>query len=132
MNSYINIYTDSPTAGGTDGTAISTDGASTNPLTVELDATTNESKIVTCAVRCEAGYKTKTDTTISFSGETKNKWGICATQDGTYADSLTITDTIEQKNILFYVKASSSIDEDPANDTSVTIKLATKIAAIVE
>lgn len=132
MNSYINIYTDSPTAGGTDGTAISTDGASTNPLTVELDATTNESKIVTCAVRCESGYKTKTDTTISFSGETKSKWGICTTADGTFADTLTITDTIEQKNILFYVKASSSIDEDPANDTSVTIKLATKIAAIVE
>lgn len=129
MNAYINLYMDNPTADGTDGTAISTDSANTNPLTVTLDATSNETKTVTCAVRCEAGYKTVQDTVLSFDGTNKSKWSICRTETGTFSDTLTITDTVEQKNILFYVKATSSSDEDPSNDTSVTLKLSTKVGS---
>lgn len=129
MNAYINLYMNNPTADGTDGTAISTDGTTTNPLTVTLDATQNEETTVTLAVRCEAGYETVQDTIISFDGTNKAKWSICRTSDGTFGDSITITDTIKQKNILFYVKATSSSDEDPSNDTSVTLKLSTKVGS---
>ena len=129
MNAYINLYMNNPTANGTDGTAISTDGTTTNPLTDTLDATQNEETTVTLAVRCEAGYETVEDTIISFDGTNKAKWSICRTSDGTFGDSITITDTVKQKNILFYVKATSSSDEDPSNDTSVTLKLSTKVGS---
>ena len=35
-NPYINVYKNNPTAGGTDGTAISTSDTFTEPLTVTL------------------------------------------------------------------------------------------------
>lgn len=122
MNKYINIYGDNPTAGQADGTYVP-------KISVTLDSAKNESVIVPCAVRCEAGYKTASDTVISFDGATKGKWQVCATEDGTFADALTITDPIGQKNILFYVKASSSDDESPINDGSVNLQITTKIAA---
>lgn len=127
MNAYINLYTDSPTDGGTDGTIVSSDA--TTPLTVELDATANQTKTVTLAIRCESGYQTNGNTVISFDGTNKAKWGICKTSDGTFSDSLTISDAIKQANVLFYVKAASSEDEDPSNDATVTIKVTTKIEA---
>ena len=127
MNAYINLYTGSPTDGGTDGTIVSSDAAT--PLTVRLDATSNESKTVTLAIRCESGYQTSGTTVISFDGTNKAKWQVCKTSDGTFTDTLTISDAIKQANVLFYAKASSSEDEDPSNDASVSIKGTTKIEA---
>lgn len=124
MNKYINLYTENPTAGKADGTYMS-------KLSVLLDASKNESKVVTCAIRCMDGYQTVEDTTISFAGTTKAKWSICATQDGTFTDTLTLKDVIKQQNILFYVKAESSNDETPSNDTTVSIKVSTKVGVIV-
>ena len=124
MNKYINLYTGTVTAGGTDGTAVADDA----PLSVELDATKDESKVVACAVRCEAGYQTVGDTVVTFDGENKAKWSICDKADGTFADTLTLKD-VQQKNILFYVKATSAKEEDPTNDTTVSVKLSTKIGA---
>ena len=129
MNAYINLYKDNPTADGTDGTVIATDSSATSPLEFTLDATKNEEKTTAIAIRCESGYKTVADSILSFDGTNKAKWSICQTETGIFADTLTITDTVEQKNILFYVKATSSSDEDPSNDTSVTLKLSTKIGA---
>lgn len=124
MNKYINLYTGTVTAGGTDGTAVADDA----PLSVELDATKDESKVVACAVRCEAGYQTVGDTVVTFDGTNKAKWSICDKADGTFADTLTLKD-VQQKNILFYVKATSAKEEDPTNDTTVSVKLTTKIGA---
>lgn len=129
-NPYIGLYADNPTADKTDGTLISSDRTGTNPLSVTLDASKNEtSEAIPVAVRCAEGYKTTGDTVISFTGTTASKWSVCATADGTYDASLTISDSIGTTNKLFYVKATSSADETPANDASTQIKLSTKIAA---
>ena len=128
-NQYINLYMNNPTAGGTDGTAISLDGSQTAPLSVTLDASKSESKTVKCAVRCESGFMTSGFTTISFAGETAAKWSACDTENGTYASSLRISDAVTGTNRLFYIKAQTSPDEQPHRDTSVTINLRAGIVA---
>ena len=50
-NAYINVYKNNPTVGGTDGTAVSTGGAYTEPIVVSLDASQSESKKVKLAIR---------------------------------------------------------------------------------
>ena len=112
-----------PTAGGTDGTAVSLDGSETAPLSVILDAAANEAKTVKCAVRCGSGYKTSGDTTISFEGESATKWSAADTEDGTFSSSLTISDSVGVTNRIFYIRAASSSDETPHKDTSVKIVL---------
>lgn len=127
-NAFFNLYKGAPTAGGTDGTAIST-GDNTAPLTFTLDATQNESASETLAVRCESGYETCADAVITFVGDTNNHWQI--SKDGeNWNDSITFTDKIEQSNLIFYVKASADSSENPSNDTSVKIRVSTKIAAV--
>ncbi|BAL83520.1 hypothetical protein SELR_18120 [Selenomonas ruminantium subsp. lactilytica TAM6421] len=130
MAEYINLYMNNPTAGGTDGTAVSTNDTETNPVSVTLDATKNEEKVVTLALRTEEGYKTSGDTVISFDGTTKDKWQVSETADGSFNETLTISDSIGTTNKLFYVKATSSSDEKPSNDKSVNIKVSTKIEAV--
>ena len=129
-NQYIGLYMNNPTAGGTDGTAVSLDGSETAPLSVILDAAANEAKTVKCAVRCGSGYKTSGDTTISFEGESATKWSAADTEGGTFSASLTISDSVGATNRVFYIKAASSSDETPHKDTSVKIVLhATIISA---
>lgn len=130
MADYINLYTNNPTAGGTDGTAVSTGDTETNPISVSLDASKNESRVLPVAIRTDNGYKTDGDTIISFEGTSKDKWSLSATENGTFTDTLTISDSIGSTNKIFYVKASSSSDEKPSNDTSVNIKVTTKVAAV--
>ena len=122
-NQYISLYTNNPTAGGTDGTAVSLDGSETAPLSVTLDAATNETKTIKCAVRCGSGYKTSGDTTISFEGESAAKWSAADTENGTFSSSLAISDSVGTTNRVFYVKAQSSSDETPRKDTSVKVVL---------
>ncbi len=129
-NTYINLYMNNPTAGGTDGTAISTDGAYTSPLTVSLDASINESKTVKLAVRTESGYTTSGNTTISDSGDTNDRWKLCLTENGTYTDSITISSPITNANVVFYAQASSASTETPQTDRSVSLRVATTIAAV--
>ena len=61
MNAYINVYTGNPALDGTDGTQISTDGAQTSPLSVVLDATKEENKVMKIALRCDAEHEVKAD-----------------------------------------------------------------------
>lgn len=129
-NTYINLYMNNPTAGGTDGTAISTDGAYTSPLTVSLDASINESKTVKLAVRTESGYTTTGNTTISDNGDTNDRWKLCLTENGTFTDSITIPNAITNANTIFYAKASSASTETPQTDHSVSLRVATTIAAV--
>ncbi len=129
-NTYINLYMNNPTAGGTDGTAISTDGTYTSPLTVSLDAAINESKTVKLAVRTETGYTTTGSTTISDNGDTNDHWKLCLSENGTFTDSITISNAITDVNTVFYAKASSADTEIPSTDRSVSLRVAATIAAV--
>ncbi len=138
MGTYISIYSNDPTAAGTDGTQLSEDGAQTSPLAVTLDATAEESSIIKCAIRSESGYTTSGDTVLSFSGTNATKWSIApddsyadaaAAAAATYSSSLTITDAIDATNTIFWVKITSSSDETPQSDTSVTLNAAGTSAA---
>ena len=131
-NAYINLYTGNPTAGGTDGTVVSTGDTETSPVSVTLNATKAETAIVKCALRCETGYKTSGDTKITFTGTNAAKWQVAA--DNSYADataaaaatfatSLTIPTAIDATNTIVWLKALSSTDESPANDTGTDLKV---------
>ena len=125
----INIYSGTVTAGGTNGTQVSTSGTYTAPVDISLDAQQNESKTVALAIRCESGYVTTGTTTISDVSDTNDRWKLCWTQNGTFADSITTEDVIGATNKLFYIKASSVSTELPTLDRSASLQISTKIAA---
>ena len=129
-NPYLNLYMNSPTAGGTDGTAISTDGTYTAPLTVTLDASTSETKVVKLGIRTESGYITNGNTIIADSGDTNDRWKLSLESDTGWADSITLTDTITTVNTIFYAKASSDSTEQPATDRSVSFNVTAVIQAV--
>lgn len=134
-NKYINIYAGNPTSGGTDGTQVSTDGANTSPITATLDASKSEITTVKCAIRCETGYKAVGDVTITPTGTNASKWSVAydstatadtAPDNSKFGASTTIPG-VEAANVIFWVKATSSTDEDPSNDTTVKIQATGKI-----
>lgn len=130
MANQLHIYYGNPTAGGVDGTEASS-GTELSPISVTLDASQAEAKAVKCAVRCDTGYYIEGDTTIRFVGTNTSKWKAAA--DDNYADAATALssaawqDTITlsgvaSANTIFWIKAMSSTDENPQNDTSVDIQ----------
>jgi hypothetical protein len=129
-NPYINIYKGNPTAAGTDGTAVSTGGTYTEPITIALNASTNETKKVKLAIRCETGYTTVGDTTIADSGDTNDRWKLCLTENGTYTDSITITSAISTTNVVFWAQASSASTESPGTDRTVSLAVTATITAV--
>ncbi len=128
-NSFINIYSGNPTEGGTDGTVISTDGAQTAPLVVNLDASQNEVKKVKLGIRCESGYITSGDTVIRDNNDTNDRWKFSLSENGAYADSITISAAISTVNTIFWAQASSSSLESPTRDTTVSLQVSTVIQA---
>ena len=128
-NAFINIYTGNPTEGGTDGTIISSGGTQTAPLVVTLDASTNEVKKTKLAIRCESGYQTTGNTVIQDNGDTNDRWKFSLTENGTFADSITIGGGIDTGNSIFYAQTSSSSLESPMRDTTVSIQVNTTIEA---
>lgn len=127
-NAYINVYKNNPTAGGTDGTAVSTDGTFTAPISFSLDASQNETAVQKCAVRTESGY-IATDVTISDNNDTNDRLKLCLTENGTFADTLSIG-SVSAVNSIFYVKASSADTENPQTDKSVSLKFSGVIASV--
>ena len=123
----VNIYQGSVTAGGTDGTKVSTGGTFTAPVDVELDASQNESKIIPLAIRANTGYKTTGTVTIGDLNDTNDRWKFSWTQDGTFGDSITTEDTITDVNTLFYAKASSVSTEVPTSDSAVSARVSSKV-----
>lgn len=130
MANQLHIYYGNPTAGGTDGTEASS-GTELSPISVTLDASKAEAKAVKCAVRCDTGYYIEGDTTISFVGTNTTKWKVAA--DDNYADAVAALSSaiwqdtlalsgVGSTNTVFWVKAMSSTDENPQNDTSVDIQ----------
>lgn len=123
---YISLYKKNPTMGEKDGVQISENGAMTSPLEVVLNASENEEKILTLAIRCADGYETIGETELSIENDTEDKWSISL--DGAdYSKSITITDIVKDTNILFYVKITSSNTEPPHSNKLVTIGCSTQI-----
>lgn len=118
-----------PTAGGTDGTAIST-GDYTAPLSFTLDAAQSETKTATLAIRTGAGYQTSGNTVISDSNDTADKWKLSL--DGvTWSDTIVFSDTITATNTTFYVKASSDSSESPQTDRSAKLNVQAIVVSAV-
>ena len=122
-NEYMNVYMNNPTVGQRDGTAISLDGTQLNSLTVSLDASTNESKKIKMAVRTETGYVATGNVTISDNNDNNDRWKFSLTENGAYSDTIIISSGVGSVNSIFYAQASSSSLENPARDTSVSIKV---------
>ena len=127
---HIRLYKNNPTAGALDGTEVSS-GDGSLPLTFALNAGEGESAAQKAAVRCDAGYSIEGGCEIYLTGSTVAKWAL-ATDDESFSDaSLALTfgnwserltlEGVATGNAVFWVKASSSSDEQPQNDTSVTL-----------
>lgn len=127
MNSYINYYTNSPTPGGTDGTAVSQDGAQTQPITMTLDASGVATMTQAVALRCQSGFETSGAVNISFTGTNAGKWSISENSAGPFSPSLTLSTKVGATNVVFYTRAFAAPTEPPQNDTSVSIVTTAKI-----
>ena len=60
-------------------------------------------------------------------GTTAGYWSFCATSDGTFTSTLTLSEVIGATNKCFYAKASSSSTESPSIDTSVSVQVIAKV-----
>jgi len=126
----IDLYANNPTEGATDGSMLSANGESTAPLKVQLDASLSESKTVKLAIRTDSGYKTKAPTTITAAGDVYDRWQFSLTEDGDFADAITIDGTIGDSNTIFYARATSSSLEHAHNDTDVSFHVAYVITSV--
>ena len=129
-NAYINVYKNNPTEGGTDGTAVSTGGDNTSPITFTLDASQNETQTLKLAIRTESGYVTKGTTTISDQNDTNDRLKLSWTENGTFTDVISTEDEITSVNKIFYAQASSASTESPTTDTSASFVVNCVIASV--
>lgn len=131
----INIYKNNPTAGQTDGTLVSTGGAQTSPIeTGELDAAINEqTDPIKLAIRCETGYQTTGETTITPVTATAERWQLAPDnggQPGTWldwGDSLVIPGVIGDTNTIFWARVRAVDTENPINDRSTSLRIETVV-----
>ena len=145
----IRIYTGDVTSGGQDGTGISVERAMSNPISVVLDSAVGESKCIKCAIRCDEGFKTVGTTTVSFmrwdgssyrvGGGATNRFKIALdngyTEDNVdananWVDSFDISSEITDRNILFWLKISSALNEDPVRDNTVALTVKGVVVAV--
>ena len=129
MAELLHIYMNNPTEGGKDGTEVSS-GTELSPISVLLDAGKGEQKAVKCAVRCESDFHIDGVLTIKFVGDHADKWK--AAMDNKYTaetvlesaewkDSISLSN-VGDTNTVFWVKALSTTDEVPQQDSSVDIQ----------
>lgn len=133
---YIHVYQGNPTAGGTNGTQVS-EGTGTAPVSVSLNASNNEeSAPIKLALRCDAGYQTNGNITITPVGTTASKWALApdnagsAGTFGAYGASLTVSSVVGAANVIFWAKAKATSDETPQNDVSVDFQVQATIEAV--
>lgn len=130
---YLHVYKNNPTAGGTDGSQVS-EGTELNPIaTSALNATNNEeSAAIKLALRCDTGYNTSGNTTITPVGTSASKWALSidGTTWGAYGAALTISTVIGVVNTIFYCKAKAASGESPANDVSVDLQISGNVVAV--
>ena len=129
MAELLHIYTNNPTGGSKDGTEVSS-GTELSPISVLLDAAKAEEKAVKCAVRCESGFHIDGALTIKFVGDHADKWKVAtdnkytaetALESAEWKDVISLQN-VRDTNTVFWVKALSSADEAPQQDTSVDIQ----------
>lgn len=129
MAELLHIYMNNPTAGSTDGTEVSS-GTELAPISVLLDAGKGEQKAVKCAVRCESGFHIDGVLTVKFVGDHADRWKVAsnngytvdtALESADWKDSIALSN-VADKNTIFWVKALSTADEAPQQDTSVDIQ----------
>ena len=129
MAELLHIYMNNPTEGSKDGTEVSS-GTELAPISVLLDAGKGEQKAVKCAVRCESGFHIDGDLTIKFVGDHADKWKVAMDHNYTTDTVLTAADWKDEialsgvgtVNVIFWVKAMSSSDEQPQSDVSVDLQ----------
>ena len=129
MAELLHIYMNNPTEGGKDGTAVSS-GTELAPISVLLDAGKGEQKAVKCAVRCENGFHIDGTLTVKFVGDHADKWKVAMDHNYTTDTVLTVADWKDEialsdvgtVNVIFWVKAMSSSDEQPQSDVSVDLQ----------
>ena len=129
MAELLHIYMNNPTAGSTDGTEVSS-GTELAPISVLLDAGKGEQKAVKCAVRCENGFHIDGTLTVKFVGDRADKWKVAMDHNYTTDTVLTVADWkdeialsgVSTVNVIFWVKAMSSSDEQPQSDVSVDLQ----------
>ena len=127
-NPYINVYMNNPTAGLSDGTAVSTDGDFTAPISFVLDASLGESSVQKLAIRTENGY-IASGVSISDYNDTDDRLTLCLTENGTFANTLSIG-SVSAVNTIFYAMAGSSSTETPQTDRSASFKVTGVIASV--
>lgn len=129
MAEKLHIYTNNPTEGSKDGTEVSS-GTELSPISVLLDAGKGEQKAVKCAVRCESGFHIDGTLTIKFVGDHADKWKVAMDHNYTTDTVLTAADWKDEialsgvgtVNVIFWLKATSSSDEQPQSDVSVDLQ----------
>jgi hypothetical protein len=141
--SKIKIYKNSPTAGGTDGTLVSS-GTGLNPIesgAIKVPASDYQEGIwIKLAVRCDNGYETVEDSSrharisiVDSAGVTM--WQLAPDNAGNagtpedWGDPLDFLTKIGATNTIFWARARVAHTEEPANDTSVDIQVAATIGA---
>ena len=134
MANQLHIYYGNISKEGTDGTEASA-GTGLSPISVTLDAAKEESKVIMCAVRCDEGYHIEGNTTLKLVGANAAKWKLAPDGDfgspdanGAWEESITL-EHVGSLNAAFWVKAMSSKDEKPSNDTSVSLQAEGLVAA---
>ena len=129
MAELLHIYMNNPTEGSKDGTEVSS-GTELSPISVLLDAGKGEQKAVKCAVRCENGFHIDGALTVKFVGDHADKWKVAMDHNYTTDTVLTAADWKDEialsgvgtVNVIFWVKATSSSDEQPQSDVSVDLQ----------
>lgn len=130
MAAHIHVYTNNPSWSQKDGTEVSS-GTGLAPISFTLDASKNEAKAIKCAVRTDEKYYVSGNLKIKFVGENAAKWKIAL--DGDFDEETVVEkadwqdeielDFVMDYNSIFWVKAESSSDESPQNDTSVSLQV---------
>ena len=142
--SKIKIYRGSPTAGGTDGTEVSS-GTQTNPIesgAIKVpEEGHQEGSWVKLAVRCDSGFQTVEEESrhaqLSIEDSAGvDKWQLApdnAGSPGTPSDwgaVLNLLSQIGAQNVIFWARARVASTEEASNDTSVSIKVAAVVGAV--
>lgn len=119
-----------------DGQAIS-NGDNSNPLSVILNASNNETKTLKTTLKSEAGYKLATGTVVKIgtgnfdSCVPATKYQISLKENEGFADTITIDSEVDETTgVVVYVKAMSSSDEDPSKDIETKIMIKATVQAI--